>query len=496
MIEKTIRILYVDDYPLDRALVRDALSSHQGAFELVEAASRREFDSILAAEKYDLVLSDFNILGFTGLQVLDAVQKHLPGTPVIIVTGTGSEEVAAQAIKRGAVDYVIKSPQHIRRLPHIILNALDQKRLREERLQAQRELQESEFRYRMVSELTSDYSYAYRVSPDGELEIEWVTGALEKITGFVQPELTASGGWESLLHPEDIPIAINQLKALMQGESQTVEYRIRTKSGEIRWMSDQALAIWDENESRTTHIYGAVKDITERKEAEAKLRFRGEELRMLTARLAESEQIERRRLARELHDQVGQSLAVLGFNLKLIRDQMTKSDFDHELTAVESSIALVDDVIQNIHAVMDDLRPSVLDDHGLFSALSWYAERFAKRTEIKIRVQGKNLEPRLPANVENALFRIVQEALANVARHAKASQAIISLMENGGDIELIITDDGAGFEETFPQEIGQRRGWGLVNMRERAEAVGAVLSVETVVNLGTTIKVSVPKGTR
>ncbi len=148
MTEKPIRILYVDDYPLDRALVRDALLSDIGAFKLVEAASRHEFDALLMAEKYDLVLSDFNILGFTGLQVLDAVQERLPGTPVIIVTGTGSEEVAVAAIKRGAADYVIKSPSHIRRLPHIIQTALDAQRLRSEKQAAIEDLRASEEKYR------------------------------------------------------------------------------------------------------------------------------------------------------------------------------------------------------------------------------------------------------------------------------------------------------------------------------------------------------------
>ena len=105
-----IRILYVDDYPLDRELVLDALEKEHGGFKVVEAASRAEFEARLAAHDYDLVLSDFNILGFEGLQVLDAVRAKAPQVPVVIVTGTGSEEIAVEAMKRGAADYVIKTP--------------------------------------------------------------------------------------------------------------------------------------------------------------------------------------------------------------------------------------------------------------------------------------------------------------------------------------------------------------------------------------------------
>ena len=130
-----IRILYVDDSPLDRDLVRDALEKEHGGIQVVEAASRTAFEALLAEGGYDLVLSDFNILGFEGLQVIDAVHAQEPDLPVVIVTGTGSEEIAVAAMQRGAADYVIKSPQHIRRLPQTIHSVLDRARLEAERTQ-------------------------------------------------------------------------------------------------------------------------------------------------------------------------------------------------------------------------------------------------------------------------------------------------------------------------------------------------------------------------
>ena len=135
-----IRILYVDDSPLDRDLVRDALEKEHGGFQVVEAASRTAFETRLAEGDYDLVLSDFNILGFEGLQVIDAVHAQEPDVPVVIVTGTGSEEIAVAAMQRGAADYVIKSPQHIRRLPQTIHSVLDRVRLEAERAQADEQL--------------------------------------------------------------------------------------------------------------------------------------------------------------------------------------------------------------------------------------------------------------------------------------------------------------------------------------------------------------------
>ena len=138
-----IRILYVDDYPLDRALVRDALEQEPGGFELVEAGSRADFEAALAQGGFDLILSDFNILGFKGLQVLEAVRASGSNLPVIIVTGTGSEEVAAEAIKRGAGDYIVKTPKHIQRLPHAIHAVLEKKRMEDECQQKEAALRES-----------------------------------------------------------------------------------------------------------------------------------------------------------------------------------------------------------------------------------------------------------------------------------------------------------------------------------------------------------------
>ena len=154
-----------------------------------------------------------------------------------------------------------------------------------ERKQADKALLESEERYRIVSELTSDYSYAFRVESDNNLVSEWVTGALVRITGYTVDELDGAGGWESLIFKEDILITMNQLKTLLAGKSSIVEYRILTKSGDIRWMLDYGLPVWSNEQKRVTKIYGAVQDITERKNAEEALKQSEERYKTLTNNL-------------------------------------------------------------------------------------------------------------------------------------------------------------------------------------------------------------------
>jgi PAS domain S-box-containing protein len=161
-----IRILYIDDYELDRELVKDALEKEHGGFEVLEASDKGEFENLLKTHRFEVVLSDFNIAGFEGLQVLEAVRRHDPRIPVIIVTGTGSEEIAVKALKLGASDYVIKRPQHIRKLPQTIFAAIEKKALRDQRQSAEAALKQSEQRYRKI--LENVLVGVYQVALDGK----------------------------------------------------------------------------------------------------------------------------------------------------------------------------------------------------------------------------------------------------------------------------------------------------------------------------------------
>lgn len=151
-----------------------------------------------------------------------------------------------------------------------------------DKFEAGQSISEPENRYRIISELTSDFAYAFQVEPDGELVPDWVTGALTRITGFTAAELADRGGWESIIYPDDISIPMKQLKCLLAGKADIVEYRIVHKDGQIRWMRDYGKPVWNKSENRVTHIYGAVQDITERKHYEKELQESEERYKTLT----------------------------------------------------------------------------------------------------------------------------------------------------------------------------------------------------------------------
>jgi signal transduction histidine kinase len=214
------------------------------------------------------------------------------------------------------------------------------------------------------------------------------------------------------------------------------------------------------------------------------------QLRALTARLTEVEEAERQRLARELHDRVGQNLTALDINLNILRSQLPVETTAKVEERLGDSQRLVAEIAEDIRNVMADLRPPLLDEMGLSAALRWYSEQFSNRTGIVVLVRGEEMTPRLPPAVEMAFFRIGQEALTNVAKHAQAGKVALTLEGVGGGVRLIIADDGVGFDPTAIQQ-GEEQRWGIMTMQERAEAVGGNLRIESKPGNGTRIIVEI-----
>jgi PAS domain S-box-containing protein len=221
------------------------------------------------------------------------------------------------------------------------------------------------------------------------------------------------------------------------------------------------------------------------------LRRHRERLRGTMARLAAVEEMERRRVVRDLHDRVGQNLTALDLNLSLARSRLEERGLRHLASQLDDALSLVAQTNETTRQLMVDLRPPVLDDYGLLSALHWYADQFSARTGIDIVVQGREESTdELPSHVENALFRITQEALNNITKHAQAGEVRIALAVEGDAIRLTISDDGVGFA---PEDVeSERSSWGLLTMRERAESVGAQCRFESTPGEGTRVLVDAP----
>jgi|SRR5665213_294705 len=210
----------------------------------------------------------------------------------------------------------------------------------------------------------------------------------------------------------------------------------------------------------------------------------------VSRRLVEIQKAERREIANGLHDLVGQKLATLSLNLNIVKAEVPPSTGSKTRARIEDSLTLVEETSENIRDVMASLRPAVLDDYGLMAALHWYVEQFTKRTGIVTTAIEQGSIRRPPRAVEEAFFRIAQEALANVVKYAGARNVSVKSESAAQGICLTIADDGIGFDPAAPRTPARDHGWGLMIMREHATGVGAKLRVDAAPGCGTKVIVT------
>ncbi len=284
-------------------------------------------------------------------------------------------------------------------------------------------------------------------------------------------------------------------RSAVSGEDFELEVRVwtggrRGLEENRRWFR---ICVAPERDVRGTAVFnGFALDVTERKEREEELRNSEQKLRALTRRLAEVNEAKNREFFSELHDLIGSNLTAMDINLNYVLNRLPRNGFSDIAERLKDSSSLVKDTADKVRGIMSDLRPPTLDDFGLVSAVNEYVEQFAKRTGIRTAVGGSGLKSRPPQSVEINLFRIVQEALANIAKHAEASRAEIEIGQTGGEVYVVVTDDGAGFD---PGKLGRgedkRDRWGLVLMKERAAGINGRLFIDSEPGGGTRIEARV-----
>ncbi|MCK4221807.1 MAG: PAS domain S-box protein, partial [Dehalococcoidia bacterium] len=241
-------------------------------------------------------------------------------------------------------------------------------------------------------------------------------------------------------------------------------------------------------EGKQVGILGIYRDITERKNAEEELRGSRQQLRELAAHLQGVRERERTSIARELHDEMGQTLTALKMDLSWLNKRLPR-DETLLLDKIKAMVKLTDATIRAVKRISAELRPGILDDLGLTAAIEWETEEFQKRTGIKCELSMDEELIVLEQDRSTAIFRIFQEALTNVSRHARANRVKASLREEAGGLVLRVVDDGKGITE---KQASHPRSFGLIGMRERTLAMGGEFGIEGVAGEGTTLTVRLP----
>ncbi len=344
----------------------------------------------------------------------------------------------------------------------------DRKRIADALRESEQALRRSEDRLRVVIDTIP--TMAWSLLPDGA--VDFVNQRWLEYSGLSLDEALAEAS--RIVHPADLPSAVHKWSlARVAGQPHEAEMRLRRADGEYRWFLVRVVPLRNEY-GAIVKWYGTSTDIEDRKRAEQVSRQAAEELQALSRRLVELQESERKALARELHDRLGETLTALSINLAMLK-QAVQGDAQ-AATRIDDSAALVNATAASIEDLVAELRPPMLDDHGLAAAIEWYARQFTRRTGVAVHVQADEPGKRLAAEVEMALFRIAQEALTNVAKHARAEHVSITLWSSHSELVMSIADDGIGLPRAAP--ASERHGLGLVTMRERAQAVGGAFKVE------------------
>ncbi|HTF30599.1 MAG TPA: PAS domain-containing protein [Flavitalea sp.] len=296
------------------------------------------------------------------------------------------------------------------------------------------------------------------------------------------------GSFLHLIDEGDREFALQTSRYTQQtGEPFIIEYHITTTKGEKRIIHERGYRQTDDT-GKVVRLFGTAQDITERKQAEEALQQSYQEIRRLTEHLQKIREEERITIAREIHDELGQQLTVLKMEVKGLNKKLNDAD-EGIKQKIRDILDLLDTTVKSVRRISSELRPSLLYNLGLVAAMEWHLKEFEKRSGIKTIFNEPKEELELPDSLKNGLFRIFQESLTNVSRHAYANKIMVTLEQKGQQLILSIEDNGRGFKK---EKIAAKDTLGILGMKERSQMMGGYYEIISIPAEGTTVIVAVP----
>ena len=358
------------------------------------------------------------------------------------------------------------------------------------RIQMEKDLIESQRFVHRIADATPNILYLYDVIDNRNI---YVNSIVKEVLGY-SPEAIKkmkSAFFKALLHPDDTPVISSMAERFLKAKDGDIiesEYRLKNAKGEWRWFYSRDIVFKRTSDGLLKLILGISQDITERKAVEQELNNSREQLRILLAHLQSVREDERTRISREIHDELGQSLTALKIDLSWLLKRLSKEQ-KPLIEKAELMSNLIDMNIQTVKRISAELRPGLLDDLGLPAAFEWQAEDFQKRTGIHCEVRIHPEDIALDRNLSTAIFRIFQETLTNVVRHAKAKNVGVTLTKKKEEVLLEVKDDGKGITE---KQISSPKSIGLIGMRERVHFFGGGVKISGKKDKGTVVTVTIP----
>lgn len=484
--QRPLRILLIEDSEEDTELLLAEI--RRAGFDPVHARvdTREAMQKALAAGDWDVVVSDYTMPQFSGLEALALTQAHDPDLPFIVSSGNIGEDIAVEAMRAGAHDYVMKNNPS--RLIPAIERELRECVVRRTVRQAQRELQENEARlHALVSNVPGVVLQLLR---------EWHGGYVFPYVSYGAMSLLELSPRQ--LH-DDASLFFN---LILDGGAAQLQQRIAESANTLRPVSWEGrirsatsnTVKWIELRLSPRSVKGnlmqwegIMENISQRKQAEMELIQSRQQLSALSAHLQKAKEIERTRIAREVHDDIGGNLTAIKIDLVWLSNRIDRrqTQLREKTRGLES---LVDRTMEITSRIARDLRPPLLD-LGLLAAIEWEATEFEKRMEIPCIVTCTTEHIAANPELAQALFSVFREILTNISKHAGASKVEVDLSVNGGMFTLTVTDNGRGIEHTDLLKSGS---FGLRGMLERARHLGGEITFDRGQDIGTVVTARLP----
>ncbi len=481
-----LRLLHVEDSPDDAELIHAELESAGYVLHCRRVENAAGMASALAAESWDVILSDFKLPSFDGHAALRILKASGQDIPFILVSGCVGEETAVAMMKAGMHDYVMKG--NLARLAPAIEREREEAGVRRERKRAEEARNASE---KLLRDITSALGEGLLVQGcDGRLI--FMNPEAERLLGWKEKELAARDIHETIhyLRPDGTKFPKEECPALNLNLPEGLRHSedgIFIKKGGIPFPAHYVSTVIVK-EGQVDAIVTAFMDISERKRAERELEESRQQLRDLSVFLQTVREEERKRISRELHDELGQALTALRIDVNWL---------EMRLPYVEPAIAdklismehLMNKTVDAMRRISEDLRPGMLDDLGLAAALEHHVERFVERTGMPCALDLSQEDFEVGDQVATAVFRIIQESLTNVARHSGATRVSVRVEELENEIRLSVQDDGRGLPA---REGAKRKTYGLLGMQERVKMLGGRFEISSVPARGTRVGAIIP----
>jgi two-component system sensor histidine kinase UhpB len=483
-----LKILHLEDVPTDAELVKRELKKGNINFELLVVDNKDAFFKALKDFTPDIILSDHNLPTLNSVDAIKLASETDVKVPVILVTGTMSEDFAVNVMKGGAADYILKD--RLQRLPTAVLSAVEKIRLENDRQKFLDEVITNE------ALLIQTESLAHIGSWQSDLlrNITKWSDETFRIFGYKPKEIVPSfEKFINCVHPDDKDFVSKTIASAIQNlNTCKLNFRVKDKNGLIKYIYSELLIERNDN-NEPVLIKAFNQDITEAKLAEEEIKQSHKQLRALAAHLQHIREEERTNIAREIHDELGQVLTSLKMNLIFLNKSISKNESIIEknelFKEINSMTNVIDNTIKQIRKIITELRPEVLDNLGLIPALEWQIKEFNNRSRLKVDMSNSCDAIDVNKDISIAIYRILQEAFTNITRHSKATEVKVVIEKINNHFKMEIEDNGIGIDQA---KLKRSKSFGVLGMRERAIILGGDFKIENVKPSGTKIMVNVP----